>query len=405
MKNKVHIWDVTLRDGEMTPGVSFSIDEKLEVVAFLDEIGVAEADVSFPSSSELEQEVTRQILARDFRIGVNTTALMQIEDIDLNHDLGVKEVNITAPMSDIHIEKKFRTSRAEIREKIEAVFNHASRKGMKINFIGEDACRADIGYATETYRRLFDLGADRLMITDTVGAMEPPKMGEFVYKIIADTDPKAKYAIHCHNDFGLATANTLAAVDAGVQYVTVSVNGLGERAGQAAFEEVVLALEKLKNVDTGIDIKRLFELSQMVERISGIPALCMKPVVGHNVCRHDSSIHVDAMLKNSETYESFDPEEIGRVREYMMGKHPGKNQLKYILKLNSIAYTPRELDMISRKIKDYMTGTLKTEREKFLHVLAAYRAHFGLPANVFWKIVEDVTGKENEKENESEPVQ
>lgn len=405
MKKKVHIWDVTLRDGEMTPGVSFSIDEKLEIVAFLDEIGVAEADVSFPSSSEQEQEVTRQILARGFRMGINTTALMQIEDIDLNYDLGVREVNINAPMSDIHIEKKFNTTKKEIREKIETVFYHASRKGMKINFVGEDACRANPDYAIETYQRLFDLGADRLMITDTVGAMDPAKMGEFVHKIIGKTDAKARYAIHCHNDFGLAAANTLAAVDAGVQYVTVSVNGLGERAGQAAFEEVVLALEKLKNIDTGVDTKRLFELSQMVERISGIPILCMKPIVGHNVCRHDSSIHVDAMLKDSGTYESFDPEEIGRMREYMLGKSPGKNQLKYILGLNSIAYTPEQLDMINRKINDYMIWSLKIQREKLLNNLAEYRKHFGLPANVFWNIVEEVTGKEKEAELEREPIQ
>lgn len=403
MKKKVHIWDVTLRDGEMTPGVSFSIDEKLEIVAFLDEIGVAEADVSFPAGSEQEQEVTRQILARDFRIGINTTAMMQIEDIDLNYDLGVREVNITAPMSDIHIEKKFRTSRAEIREKLETVFNHASRKGMKINFVGEDACRANLDYAIETYRRLFDLGADRLMITDTVGAMDPPGMGEFVHAIIGKSDAKAKYAVHCHNDFGLAAANTLAAVDAGVQYVTVSVNGLGERAGQAAFEEVVLALEKLKNIDTGVDIKRLFELSQMVERISGIPVLCMKPIVGHNVCRHESGIHIDAMLKDSGTYESFDPEEIGRMREYMLGKSPGKDQLNYILKINSISYTPEQLDKINRKIMDYMARSQKVQKEKLLHTLAEYRTHFSLPANVFWSIVEEVTGKEIEIERE--PIQ
>lgn len=371
-KPDLRIWDLTLRDGEQTPGLRFSPEDKLRVALLLDEVGVDYADVAFPFSSAQEREAVRRLVGAGLRMGINVTARMRVEDVDLAVELGVDAVNCMVPASDIHIEKKFGVTRRAVVSQMEQVLGYAARRGMGVNFIAEDTSRADPAFAVELFKRAFDLGARTLVICDTVGAMTPPRLGELVHALVRAADPAAAFAIHCHNDFGLATANTLAAVEAGARIVTVTVNGLGERAGNAALEQVVMAATTLLGLSCGIDTKKLFALSRLVESVSGIPIAPTQPLAGYNTFRHESGIHVAAMLKNVGAYEVLDPASVGRNREYVFGKHSGRHQLAAFLAGHGLAYTEDDLDAVLAAVKAHAPENAAGRRRRLLAGLTRY---------------------------------
>lgn len=389
MRSTIRIWDLTLRDGEQTPGLAFSPQDKLDIAARLDAVGVHMADVSFPSSSAQECEATRMILDAGFRMGVNVTAMMRPEDVALAAELGAPEINMMAPLSDVHIDKKFGLDRATITRRIAGVFKSAAEAGIRVNFIGEDTSRADQAFARDVFQLAFDNGADKLVICDTVGVMEPARMGEMTHALLKGVDPAAVFAIHCHNDYGLATANTLAALDAGVHIATVTVNGIGERAGNASLEQVVLALEKLHKVDTGIDMRGLYDLSRLVEERSGMPIGITQPVVGGNAFTHESGIHVAAMLKDTTTYEALSPEYVGCKHRFVLGKHSGKNNVRRQLELLGMGFDERQLEEITREIKNlFAEGTGKTYLRDGNGIQKA--ARFGLSQEKFSEIAQRI---------------
>lgn len=387
----IYIWDVTLRDGEQTPGVVFKPEDKIALAKAMNDVGIQYADISFPANSDQEVEATKAISNLNLSLGLNVTARMKIDEVDLAIDCGIKEINMMAPASDIHIEKKFKLSKPDIEQMVEGVFKYAHRKGVKINFIAEDTARADPKYAIEIMKRAHDLGADKLVICDTVGVMDPQRMGDLTDKIISACDSNAKFAVHCHNDYGLAVANSLAAVAAGVKYVTVTINGIGERSGNAALEQTVMALERVEGLHTGIDTTKLYSLSKLAEKRSGIPIGVIQPIVGFNVTRHESGIHVAAMLEETSTYEAFDPALVGRERVYVLGKHSGKNQVAGILDEHGIVYTPAELNEINQGIKDYATSKSGINKVSFLRQHDSYcEKQFGVPEDKFMEITEKV---------------
>jgi isopropylmalate/homocitrate/citramalate synthase len=395
MKPDLRIWDLTLRDGEQTPGLRFSPEDKLRIATLLDEVGVDYADVAFPFCSSQEREAVRRLVAADLRMGLNVTARMRVEDVELALDLGVRAINCMVPASDIHIEKKFGVSRRGVVDQMEQVLGHAARRGLGVNFIAEDTSRADPAFAVELFRRAFDLGAATLVICDTVGAMTPPRMGELVHAMVGALDPAATFAIHCHNDFGLATANTLAAVEAGARIVTVTVNGLGERAGNAALDQVVMAATSLLGLTCQIDTRKLHALSKLVEAVSGIPIAPTQPLAGYNTFRHESGIHVAAMLKNVGAYEVLDPAELGRTREYVFGKHSGRHQLAAFLAGHGVAYDEDDLDAVLEAIKAYVPDNAGARRRRMLAALERYHDEvLGLSDEALLAIVDRVLGRE-----------
>jgi len=202
--------------------------------------------------------------------------------------------------------------------------------------------------------------------------MTPPRLGELVHTLIRSADPAAVFAIHCHNDFGLATANTLAAVEAGVGIATVTVNGLGERAGNAALEQVVMAATTLLGLPCDIDTRKLFALSKLVEAVSGIPIAPTQPLAGYNTFRHESGIHVAAMLKNVGAYEVLDPARVGRSREYVFGKHSGRHQLAAFLAGHDLAYTEDGLDALLAAVKAHAPANADSRRRRVLDGLTRY---------------------------------
>lgn len=395
MKPDLQVWDLTLRDGEQTPGLRFSLEDKLRIAALLDDVGVDFADAVFPSSSRQEQDVTRRLLASRPRMEINATARMLREDLDLALELGVGFINLMVPASDIHIEKKFGTSRRAVEEQVDKVLGYAARRGLGVNFIAEDTSRADLDFAIGLFKRAFDLGADKLVICDTVGVMTPRRMGQLTHDILRASDPAAKFAIHCHNDFGLATANTLAAVEAGTRIVTVTVNGLGERAGNAALDQVVMAATRLLNLSCAVDTGKLHKLSKLVEAVSGIPIPATQPLSGYNAFRHESGIHVAAMLKNVHAYEALDPESVGRAREYVFGKHSGRKQLAMFLKKHAIPHSEDDLLAITEAVKSHAPGNSELHRKRMLDALEEYyRTVLGISDDALLEIVRCVLDEE-----------
>jgi len=331
------IWDETLRDGEQAPGISFSLDQKLQLAKLLDKAGIGIIDAGFPSVSKIEQQTIQEILKLNLRATVGATIRTNKDDINLAKSIGLKSVFMFAPTSEVQIKHKFNRTPEDFFKEVVDMFEYAISKGLDITFISEDTSRSSLAQIKPLFNELENLGINKIMITDTVGIMYPGLISQLVHDIRSICKPDTQLGIHCHNDFGLATANTLAAIEAGVTLPTLTVNGIGERSGNASFEETVLALESLYKVNTSIDLKMITEISKIVEKFSGIPIPLNKPVVGHNAFRHESGIHVNALLKEPKTYEAFSPGLINRKHEYVLGKHSGRALIRDIMSKNNIS--------------------------------------------------------------------
>jgi len=389
LPKRVFIWDETLRDGEQSPGVFFSVDEKIAIGKLLDEIGVSIIDAGFPLVSEDERIAIRALARENFSAAVGVTIRALEKDIDVALSCDVREVHMFLPSSRLHLHHKFKIDEKECLRRAVAATEYAKRHGLIVDFIAEDATRTSPAFLHELYSAVIGVGADRVMLTDTVGVMSPEAMFRFSANTIdALKDDRTGFAVHCHNDFGLATANTAAAVLAGATYPTVTVNGIGERAGNAAFEEVVLCLEKLYGVKTGIRLEMLSELSALVEQASGMFNAVHKPVVGHNAFRHESGIHVDGVLHNVATYEPIKPEEVGCNRAFVLGKHSGRNLVIKLLSERKIRATPEQVGMICEQVKCAKESRDKSSMRGLAAHISAYQQHsLGFSENEFWRIV------------------
>jgi len=332
----VIIWDETLRDGEQSPGVAFTLEEKIAIAELMAEMGVGIIDVGFPVVSKEEQETVKTINNLGLKSQIGVTLRAKKEDIDCALDCGIYSGFIFAPTSELHIKHKFNMDIYEFKELVIKTIEYALNQGMDVYFISEDTSRSAFDYIIPYFNELYSMGVDKIMITDTVGTMLPTTMKNFVTFIREQCHPGIKFGIHAHSDFGLATANTLAAIEAGVVLPTVTVNGIGERAGNASFEETVMALEQIYKFNTGINLKLIKELSRMVERFSGLPVAPNKAIVGYNAFRHESGIHVHGMMKSQKTYESVPPELLGEKHQFILGKHSGRNLIRKILQEKGI---------------------------------------------------------------------
>ncbi len=323
---KVLIVDTTLRDGEQTAGVVFARTEKLRIARMLDEIGVDQIEAGIPAMGGDEQEAVKAIAQAGLKASVMAWNRAVLSDIDASIECGVDAVAISISVSDIHIFHKLQMTRQQVLEAMTQAVVHAAQHGLYISVNAEDATRADPAFLLEFAMAAKGAGACRLRYCDTVGLLDPLTTHDRVKALHEETGLDIE--THTHNDFGMATANALAGVQAGARYVGVTVNGLGERAGNAALEEVVMALKHIYGIDLGIKTTRFRELSEYVARASGREIPLSKPIVGANTFAHESGIHADGVLKNPRTYEVFPPEEVGLQRQIVVGKHSGKHSLK-----------------------------------------------------------------------------
>lgn len=326
MKNTdIKIVDTTLRDGEQTAGVVFSKAEKLQIARMLDEIGVHQIEAGIPVMGGDEEEAIKAIVKAGLKASIMGWNRAVISDIEASLRCGVDAVAISISTSDIHIKYKLKKTREWVLENMVKATEFAKKHGVYVSVNAEDASRTDMDFLLQFAKAAKEAGADRLRYCDTVGIMEPFTMYEVIKTIIEKVGIPVE--MHTHNDFGMATANALAGVRAGATYVGVTVNGLGERAGNAALEEVVMALKYIYNIDLGIKTYKLRELSEYVAKASQRELPVNKAIVGKNIFAHESGIHADGVIKYPKTYEVFSPEEVGGERQIVIGKHSGTHAL------------------------------------------------------------------------------
>ncbi|HUT74499.1 MAG TPA: homocitrate synthase [Armatimonadota bacterium] len=323
----IKIVDTTLRDGEQTAGVVFSHQEKLDIAKMLDEIGVHQIEAGIPEMGGSEQSAIEKMAHMGLQASVLGWCRAVRGSVEAALACGVDAVAISISTSDIHIEHKLGKSRAWVIEAMTQNVAFAREHGIRhISVNAEDASRSNMEYLVEFGLAAKEAGADRLRYCDTVGIMEPFAVHDQVQELIARAGLPVE--MHTHNDFGLATANALAGIRAGATFVNTTVNGLGERAGNAALEEVTMALKHLHKLDLSVDTARFRRLSELVAKASARDIPIWKAIVGANVFAAESGIHADGILKNPMNYEAFAPEEVGLQRQILIGKHSGTHAIK-----------------------------------------------------------------------------
>jgi len=320
------IVDTTLRDGEQTAGVVFSNAEKRQIADLLDLGGVHQIEAGVPAMKGDEKQAIKDIVNDKHRASILGWCRAVSEDIQEAIDCGLDAVCISIPVSDVHIEKKLQKDRAWVHETIARSINFAKSHELYVSCNAEDASRARMEDLITFARIAKNAGADRLRFCDTVGILGPFQMAEKISTLAHEVGIPIE--IHAHNDFGMATANSIAGFKAGAEFINVTVNGLGERAGNAALEEVVMALKYVENRPSSFDISKLRPLSELVAKASGREVPLNKPILGKNIFTLEAGIQVDALMKNPQTYEVFHPSEIGGERQIVIGKHSGKSAIQ-----------------------------------------------------------------------------
>lgn len=345
----ITIYDTTMRDGEQTPGVCLRPPEKLEIARKLDELGIHQIEAGFPIVSEEEQRAVKGIVDEDLDAQIICLSRTKKEDIDVALDCDVDGIITFMATSDLHLKHKFNMTREEVLNMCMGAVEYAKDHGVFVAFSAEDATRTDLNVLKDTYKRAEEYGVDRIHIADTVGALSP-QGAEYLVKEIRK-DIKTGIAMHCHNDFGLAVANTISGFLGGANAASTTVNGIGERAGNTSLEELVMSLRIIYGIDLGFNIENFYELSRLVEKLTGVSVPDNKAIVGRNVFRHESGIHVDAVIEEPLTYEPFLPEMIGHHRKIVLGKHSGCRAVKAKLDACGIEVTNDELCKIVDQVK------------------------------------------------------
>lgn len=323
---KIYIVDTTLRDGEQTAGVVFANREKIQIAKMLDEIGVDEIEAGTPVMGGDEKEAITAIAKLGLNARIMAWNRAVIKDIQESLQCGVGAVAISIATSDMHIKDKLHSTREEVLEKMVKAVEYAKKEGVYVSANAEDASRSDEEYLIQFIKAAKQAGADRIRYCDTVGIMTPLEIYERIKRIRQAVDIDIE--MHTHNDFGMATANAITGVSAGATHVGVTVNGLGERAGNAALEEVVMALKHLLGFDMKQNTRKFREICEYVAKASGRDLPSWKAIVGTSIFTHESGIHADGAIKNPKTYEVFDPDDVGLTRRFVIGKHSGTASIK-----------------------------------------------------------------------------
>ncbi len=361
---KVTIVDTTLRDGEQTAGVVFANEEKILIASMLSDLGIDQLEVGIPTMGGDEKEAIKEIVRRNKRLS-NPKSIMAwnravISDIEQSIDCGVDAVAISLSVSDIHIKHKLNTSREWVIENMVKSVEFAKKNGLYVSVNGEDASRADRNFLVDYINAAKQAGADRFRYCDTVGIMEPFKIRNEIEYLYNTTGFNIE--MHTHNDFGMATANAIAGLLGGASHVGVTVNGLGERAGNAALEEVLMALIYVYGCKTDIDTRKFREVSEYVSGASGRFLPKWKAIVGENTFVHESGIHADGAIKDPKNYEAYDPAVVGLERQIVIGKHSGRASIINKFKEYDIKLTDQQAKDILEIVR---ATTVRLKRSLF----------------------------------------
>lgn len=346
--------DTTLRDGEQAPYVAFNTDEKLSIAQGLVACGADELEIGIPAMGKREQEDIKELLGLGLNAQMMTWNRAKMEDLEASFECGVKAVDLSIPISDILIDVKFNGNKSLMLKNLEAVILEAKREGLYVCIGGEDSSRGSVEFMKEVITLGYELGADRFRYCDTVGVMTPTRIYEDV-KALTSLN-LLEIEMHTHNDFGLANANALSGIDAGAQSINTTVIGLGERAGNASFEQISMALKHLYGQKRQCDAFEMRDLAVTVANAAGVHLSPTAPIIGEHIFSHESGVHADGMMKEGSAYEPFDAEEVGCTRAFPIGKHSGTATIEYHLKKFGIAAEKQTLQNLLPSIREIVTS-------------------------------------------------
>lgn len=349
----IKIFDTTLRDGEQAPGIALSQEDKVRIALALDDLGVDCIEGGFAASGDVEKEVLSKLMDLNLESNVYSLARTMHPDIDAVIDAGVDHIHTFIATSDLHMKYKLKMTPDEVKAKAIDAVEYAKAHGLEVQFSCEDATRSDLGFMKEILLAVQDAGASSVNIPDTVGVIIPKAMEHLIGELHSVL--KIPISVHCHNDMGLAVANTIAAVDAGATICHVCVNGIGERTGNASLEEVVMNLFANYGIQT-VDMSKIGSTSKIVERVTGFTLAGNKPIVGRNAFAHESGIHVHGVMNNTATYEPFLPELVGVDRHIVIGKHSGVHSIQGRLEELGVRFPEDHMAELISMVKQIAVG-------------------------------------------------
>ncbi|MCK9372050.1 MAG: homocitrate synthase [Sulfuricurvum sp.] len=346
--------DTTLRDGEQAPYVAFNTDEKIKIATLLDACGADELEIGIAAMGVKEREDIKELLALGLKARMMTWNRMKMEDLDASLSCGVKAVDLSIPVSDILIDVKFGGSKSRVLSELERVVTSATREGLFVCIGGEDSSRGSYEFIRDVMELARECGAHRFRYCDTVGILTPTETYKAI-KSLCDLN-LLPIEMHTHNDFGLANANALSGIDAGAISLNTTVIGLGERAGNASFEQILMALKHLYGEARPIDPGMIRNLVQTVAGAANMVLSPNAPIVGERIFAHESGIHASGMMKDSHAYEPYEPQEVGLKSSFPIGKHSGSATIRYHLSQMGISADNIILSAMLPKIRDIVTS-------------------------------------------------
>ena len=349
--------DTTLRDGEQAPYVAFNTKEKLNIARLLYESGADELEVGIPAMGSKEQSDIKEILNLNLPIQIMSWNRATISDLEASLECGIKAVDLSIPVSQTLIDVKFNGDKEKLFRNLEEVVSLAKREGLFVCLGGEDSSRAENGFLKELLTLGQSFGVDRFRYCDTIGILTPHATYENISQLASINSLDIE--MHMHNDFGMATANSIAGFEAGAKSANTTVIGLGERAGNASFEQVLMSLKHQLGYKRDINASTLQELVQSVSIAANKPISSSRPIVGENIFSHESGIHVNGMIKNQNAYEAFTPEGVGLHRYFPIGKHSGTSTLLYHLNASGVQPIMQRLQEILPKVREIVTDRKK----------------------------------------------